>query len=88
MTTMDDVGSEPMTREQIDEVLDRVRTWPLHRQEDAAAILLRMEKEGTDVYVMTDEELADIEEALAEVERGEIASDEEVQAIFDRARRL
>jgi hypothetical protein len=37
-------------------------------------------------YLLDDEELADIEAALEEVDRGEIASEAEVQAIFARYR--
>ena len=33
------------------------------------------------------EELADVEEGLREIERGEVATDEEVAALFDRMRR-
>ena len=75
-----------MTKEQIDAVLDRVHAWPKERQEDAARVLLAMEAEGTDVYVLTAEERADLEDALAEVTRGEIASDDEVEALFARHR--
>jgi predicted transcriptional regulator len=76
-----------MTKAQIDEVLDRVRTWPPERQEDAIRVLLEMEAEGAGVYQLSAEELADIEEGLREIERGEVASDPEVAAMFARARR-
>ncbi len=75
-----------MTKEQIEAVLDRVRAWPLSRQEDAARLLLAMEAEGVDPYRLSAAERADIEAALEEVERGEIASDEDVAAVFDRYR--
>jgi len=76
-----------MTKEQIDDVLDRVRTWPPARQEDAARLLLEMEAAGTEPYVLSEEERADIEESLAEMARGEVASNEEVAALFARYRR-
>jgi predicted transcriptional regulator len=75
-----------MTRDQIDAILERARTWPPERQEDAANVLLAMEAEGTAPYELSEEERIDIEEGLREVERGEIASDEEVQAFFARFR--
>ena len=81
------LGSEAMTKEQIEQIFERVRTWPLEQQERAAAMLLLLEEQGTGVYELTDEELADIEEAEAEAERGEFATDEEVKALFDRYRR-
>jgi len=40
-----------------------------------------------EVYQLSADELADIEEGLKEIERGEVASDEEVAAMFARARR-
>ena len=76
-----------MTKAEIDAVLDRVKTWPLERQEEAMRLLLEMEAQSTEVYQLSEEELADIEEGLREIERGEVASDEEVAAMLSRARR-
>jgi predicted transcriptional regulator len=76
-----------MTKTQIDEVLDRVRKWPKARQEDAVEMLLAMEKLGTEPIRLSPEERADIKTALEEVERGEIAPEAEIRAIFDRYRR-
>jgi hypothetical protein len=75
-----------MTKEQIDSVLKRVRTWPEARQEDAALMLLAMEAQDTISYELSDEEAADIDAALEEVARGEVASEEEVAAVFNRYR--
>jgi predicted transcriptional regulator len=75
-----------MTREQIDAIFERAREWPLERQEEAAEMLLILEDRAKGVYRLSDEERADIREALAEMERGEVASDEEVAALFDRLR--
>jgi len=71
-----------MTKSEIESVLERVKTWPLDRQEDAARTLLRMEELGTTRYVLSQEEEAAIDEA----EASGIASDEEVRAFFDRYR--
>ncbi len=76
-----------MTKEQLNAVLDRVRSWPESRQEDAVNMLLTMEKLGAEPYRLSSEERADIEAALAEFSRGEIASDAEVEALFARYRR-
>ena len=73
-----------MTKEQIERVLDRVRSWPASRQEDAAAVLLAMEAEDLGPYRLSEEERADIEAALAE---DEIASEAEVAKVFGRYRR-
>ena len=75
-----------MTKDQIDAVLDRVHSWPKERQEDAAQVLLAMEAEGTGQYLLSPEERADLEAALAEVARGEVASDQEVETVFARHR--
>jgi hypothetical protein len=75
-----------MTQEEIDNVLQKVRTWPKEKQEDAASMLLAMDDVDNAVYELTPEEEADLDEALRELERGEIASAEEVAAVFTRSR--
>ena len=76
-----------MTREQIDAILDRVRAWPTERQEDAARVLLAMEDEAAEPYVLDADDVADIDAALREIERGEApASAEEVRAVLYRHR--
>ena len=75
-----------MTKEQIEAVFDRVRTWTPDQQERAAELLLVLEEEGRDIYVLDDEELAAVKEAEAQAARGEFLSDEEVEALFSRYR--
>ena len=75
-----------MTEDRIEAVLKRVRAWPRARQEDAARILLAMEAEDLSVYSLSDEERADLEAALDEVARGEVASEAEVVRPFARRR--
>ena len=70
-----------MTKQEIESVLERVKTWPRSRQEDAARTLLRMEEQGT-IYVLSPED----EEAIDEAEASGLASDDEVRAFFDRYR--
>jgi hypothetical protein len=76
-----------MIKEQIDAIFDRAREWRHEIQEEAALILLAFEDRNAGIYRLSDEERADIQEALAEMERGEVASDQEVAAMFDRMRR-
>ena len=76
-----------MTREQIEAVLNRVREWPLERQEDAARILMEMEEAGIEEYDLTEEQYAQLDQAIAEADRGEFATGEEVRAVFERYRR-
>jgi predicted transcriptional regulator len=76
-----------MTKEQDEAVLSRVLDWPAERQKDAVRMLLEMEKQDPYAAELTEEERADLREALAEAERGEFATDEEVEAVFARYRR-
>ena len=66
-------------------VLDRAATWPDWAQDDLAQLAFEIDREvkgGT--YRAAREELAKIDEALAAVRRGEVASAEEVEAVFAR----
>ena len=67
-----------------DKALDRVRAWPKDRQDDAARLLLAMDRRDAEPYKLTVEERAEIDAALDEAERGELASDEDVTAVFKR----
>jgi predicted transcriptional regulator len=49
-------------------------------------MLLELEAASSEVYQLSEDELAEIEEGMAEIRRGEFASDEEVAALFDRKR--
>jgi len=64
--------------------LEAVKAWPVERQEVAADILEQMERLENTPYELSDEELADIEEALEDVRQGRFASDAEVAALFAR----
>jgi predicted transcriptional regulator len=75
-----------MTKDQIESVLERVRQWPQDRQEEAVDLLLALEAKGEEVYRPTPEQEAELEEALREIERGEVASEPEVAAAFKRGR--
>jgi len=76
-----------MTLAEIEQIFERVRSRPPERQERAADLLLALEEQGTGVHESTDAELAEIEGAEAQAERGEFASAKEVKALFDRYRR-
>ena len=73
-----------MTPDEIEAVFARVRTWPAEKQQEAVGALLAIENdEYDDCSDMTEEDWADLEEGLAELDRGELASEEEVKALFD-----
>jgi hypothetical protein len=70
------------------DTLEKAERWPAWAQEELAALAGQIDAEvqgGT--YHATREELRMLDEALAAVERGEIATDAEVEAVFSKHRR-
>jgi predicted transcriptional regulator len=76
-----------MTKDQINAVLERVRSWPEERQEELVAIALEIEAgiAGTP-YRATAEELEAIDQGLADAESGRFATEDQVAAIFAKYR--
>lgn len=72
---------------EVKHVLSRVEHWPEDDQDELAQLALEIEARRHGVYHATPAELQAIDEALAAVARGEIASDEEVEAVFAKYRR-
>jgi len=70
----------------LNRAIEAAKELPAEMQDEIAGILLRFMGEDEPVYQLTPEEEADIEEALAEVERGEIATEEEVRAMWTKYR--
>ena len=68
-------------------MLSRVPRWPEEDQDELAQVALEIEARRHGVYHATPAELRAIDEALASVSRGEIATDEEVEAVFAKFRR-
>jgi hypothetical protein len=71
----------------LEKALDAVRAWPADRQDEAAKLLLALDRLGPGPYQASPEELAAVDEALEQVERGERASPAEVEAAFARFRK-
>ena len=71
----------------MEKALQAVRDWPADQQDDAAELLLALDRLGAGAYRASPEALAAIDEALAQVERGERATDAEVEAAFTRFRK-
>jgi ParB-like chromosome segregation protein Spo0J len=67
--------------------LDRVANWPEEDQQELAQVALEIEARRHGVHHATPQELAAIDEALVAVGRGEIASEEAVEAVFAKYRR-
>ena len=71
-----------MTKDQVKEILDRVLTWQQADQEKVARFVRQVEQRRADDDI-TEEEWLIIEERAA---RRDLASDEEVEAVFSRYR--
>jgi len=68
-------------------VLSRVPRWPEEDQDELAQVALEIEARRHGVYHATPEELQAVDDALAAVGRGEIATEEEVETVFAKYRR-
>jgi predicted transcriptional regulator len=71
---------------EIKKVLERIASWPQQDQEELAQVALEIEARRRGVYHATQQELDAIDEALTAVKRGEIASADEVEAVFTKYR--
>jgi predicted transcriptional regulator len=71
----------------MEKALAAVRRWPASRQDEAAEMLLALDRLGPEAYRASDAELRAVDEALAQAERGEFASEAEVEAAFARFRK-
>jgi hypothetical protein len=69
-----------MTKEQVNAVLDKVRSWPEEDQEELIELVREIETRRTGVYVLNDDELTAIDAAR----RGPFASDDEIDAFWKR----
>jgi hypothetical protein len=49
-----------MAAKNLEELMERVRHWPKERQEDAAAVLLEMERQDTSGYRLTDAQAREV----------------------------
>ena len=71
----------------MEKALESVRDWPQDRQDEAAALLLALDRLGTTPYRATADELRAIDEALQQVARGERATPAQVEDAFARFRK-
>ena len=75
-----------MTKEQINAVLESVRSWPQQDQEELVELAREIEARRTGVYIMTSEERAAVREGLEQARRGEFVSDDEMAALWKKYR--
>ena len=73
-----------MSKEQVKAVLDRVLSWPLERQEDAAKVLTLMEAQDASAYRLTDEQVAEVRRRRSDPNAKRLTLDE----FNERLRRL
>jgi predicted transcriptional regulator len=66
----------------LEQAIEIVSALPDDVQDDLARILLQFAGVEQPSYVLTPEEEADIDASLAEAERGEFATDDEVRAVW------
>jgi hypothetical protein len=66
------------------EILDRVGTWPQEDRDELAEVAREIEARRTGVYELAPDEEQAVREGLAELERGEWASEEAMRAFWLR----
>ena len=66
----------------LQQAIATVSTLPDARQDELARMLLQLAGIEQPPYLLTPEEIADLDEAEAEIARGEIATDEEVRTMW------
>jgi hypothetical protein len=71
----------------LENLMHRVESWPKEAQHELVRLAGEIEGELTGEYQASPDELKAIDEALAQIERGEVASDAEVAMAFAQFRR-
>jgi hypothetical protein len=73
-----------MTAKDLEELIERVRHWPKERQEDAAEVLLEMERQDASCYRLTDAQAKEVARIQRDVRegRGTFATDEQMAALW------
>jgi hypothetical protein len=71
----------------LEQAIEKVKALSAERQEYAAEVPEQIAAAGDDVYHLSDEERRLVQEGLAELDRGEFATEAEVRAVFDKYRK-
>ena len=73
-----------MTAKDIEELIERVRHWPKARQEDAASVLLEMERQDAARYRLTDQQAREVVLIQRDIREGNatFATDEQMAALW------
>ncbi len=76
-----------MKTKELKNLLERAETWPEQAQDELVQVGREIEAEiGQGVYRLSEDERKGIERGLAAMREGRFASDEQVAAIFRKAR--
>jgi hypothetical protein len=70
----------------LEQAIEKVKALSEERQQYAAEVLERIADAGDEVYRLSEEERRLVREGLAELDRGEAASEAEARAVFDKYR--
>lgn len=75
---------EGMRTNRLEDLMERVRRWPKERQEDAAEVLLEMERQDASGYRLTDAQAEEVRRIQRDVRegRGTFATDEQMAALW------
>ena len=68
------------------DIIARIDTWPAPAQDQLAQIALEIEAELDKPYEATADELAAIDRCLRDASEGRFATDEQVEALFEKYR--
>jgi predicted transcriptional regulator len=72
--------------EKLKEVLQKAESWPDEDQEELVDLAREIESRRSGVYRLSDDERKAVEQGMADAGAGRFASDEEIDAIFEKAR--
>ncbi len=68
----------------VESILDRVSDWPEEAQAELMQSIADIERKHFGVYQLSDDERAAVRRGLEEMRQGKFATDEEVEAVFNR----
>jgi hypothetical protein len=73
-----------MATKNLEELMERVRRWPKERQDDAAEVLLEMERQDSSGYGLTDAQAQKVARIQIEIREGKatFATDEQMAALW------
>lgn len=73
-----------MATKNLEQLMERMRHWPERRREDAAEVLLEMERQDTSGYRLTDDQAREVARIQRDVRNGNaiFATDEEMAELW------